>query len=135
MRLSTMTEIRSGMRKYAPAVVRIALSLVFLYFGISQLIRPETFTGWLPAWTAFIPVQARTLVVLNGAFEVIAGSALLIGIYTRIASLLLGLHLLGITMSIGFTEIGVRDFGLAFATLAIALQGKDILCLETFIKK
>jgi len=122
-----------SLKTLAPTVLRISLSLVFLYFGFTQLQRPETFIGWLPAEAALIPLSARTLIVLNGSFEVIAGIALFIGIYTRLSSALLGLHLLAITISIGYTEIGVRDFGLALAALSIALFGADKMCLETFL--
>ena len=35
-------------QKYAPLVLRIGLSLVFLWFGISQLVNPESFLGYVP---------------------------------------------------------------------------------------
>ena len=39
------------------------------------------------------------------------------------------LHLLVIASDLGISPIGVRDFGLAFATLALALQGEDKWCV------
>ena len=37
-------------RKYSIDIVRIAVSLVFLWFGISQIIDPESFLGYVPEW-------------------------------------------------------------------------------------
>lgn len=113
--------------KYAPVVTRIGLGLVFLYVGISQLINTEMWTGFVPG---FLASNASVIVKLNGLFEILSSIMLLVGIKTRIISLLLGLHLLGITLSIGLSPLGVRDFGLSMATLSIFLNGADWLCLE-----
>ncbi|HEY9703533.1 MAG TPA: DoxX family membrane protein, partial [Allocoleopsis sp.] len=83
--------------------------------------------------TAF--VSAETVVFLNACFELIFAVLLGLGIFTRISALLLGLHLLGITIHVGFNPTGARDFGLALATLVIAMFGSDSLCLETKCKK
>lgn len=109
---------------YAPAVTRIGISLVFIWFGVSQFTDPASWTGYIPTW---LP-QSGTLVVANGIIETILGSLLLVGLLVRPIALILGIHLLGITWLMGYTAIGVRDFGLALATLSIALHGKDGLC-------
>lgn len=106
-------------------VLRYGLVLVFLYFGISQLLAPGDWTGWLPVWTESLPLAPETLILMNGTFETVLALALLAGFWTRLAATLLGLHLAAITLEIGLTEIGVRDFGLTVATLALALLGPD----------
>jgi len=119
----------------APLVARIALALVFLYFGFSQLRDPSSFVGWLPAEAALLPISGAKFVLLNGVFEVLFGSLLLLGIYTRLSAALLGLHLLGIAVSMGFTQTGVRDLGLAFATIAVALHGPSRYSLDAFFTR
>ncbi len=119
---------------YGPFVLRVALATVFLYFGISQLRHPELFIGWLPAEVASLPISPRTFVILNGGFETFFGTLLAVGLFTRLSAFLLGAHLLGIAFSIGFTEIGVRDFGLAAATLVIVMIGSGPLSLETIFR-
>jgi hypothetical protein len=47
------------------------------------------------------------------------------GIWTRWAALLLALHLAVITFDIGLSAIGVRDFGLTVATLALVFLVED----------
>jgi len=121
-------------KEAAPAVLRIAMALVFLYFGISQLRTPSLFIGYLPKEAALIPISARSLVVINGGFEVFLGSLLLLGLYTRLCALLLGLHLAAITISIGYGDIGVRDFGLSIAMLSLAMNGQTIWSLDSFFK-
>jgi len=124
-----------GTDKYVSLILRLGIAIVFLYFGISQLITPEAFIGWLPDEIKLLPLSPRTFVVLNGGFEIFAASLLALGIYRRITALILGLHLLGITFTIGFTEIGIRDLGLVIATLTIVLISKDYYSLEEFLER
>jgi uncharacterized membrane protein YphA (DoxX/SURF4 family) len=122
------------LKNYGPAIVRIGVSLVFLYFGISQLVDPFAWTGWVPGFVSNI-INANLLVHINGIAEIVLGLLLIAGIFTRIAALLLALHLYGIAATIGFNPIGARDFGLATATLSVFFSGTDILCLENMWKK
>ncbi len=120
------------LKEYAPAVARIGLSLVFLWFGINQLINPALFEGYVPA---FLGTIAHAVVLGNGIAEVILGLLLFAGLFTRIVALLLAIHLAAITISLGFGEIAVRDFGLFCATLAVALWGEDTFSLRQLMKK
>jgi len=116
----------------ARIVVRVGMSLVFLWFGINQLFLPGNFIGYLPPFI-FDSAYANTAVMANGIFEIIFGSLLLTGFFTRIVALILALHLSAITVQLGYGETAVRDFGLTFATLSIAIGGADKLCLETYL--
>lgn len=118
---------------YAPAVLRIGISLVFLWFGSSQLGDVQAWMAWLPAWTAALPLGAETLVRLNGSFEVLFGTLLLLGFYVRPVALLLALHMFQIALTVGYSEIGVRDFGLAMATASIFLYGADRFSLDSLL--
>ena len=118
---------------YAPTVVRVGVSLVFLWFGSSQLSDVQAWTAWLPAWTAMLPIGAETLVRLNGSFEVLFGALLLLGFYIRPVALLLALHMFQIAFMMGYGEIGVRDFGLAMATTSVFLHGADRFTLDAFL--
>ena len=123
-------------KELAPVVLRISLALVFLYFGISQLNDPGLWSIFVPDFFVVSGISANNLVILNGFIELVLGTFLLVGIYVRIASLILGIHLFGIAFSIGFSPIAIRDFGLAFATIALFLFGPDKYALDSkFIKK
>jgi uncharacterized membrane protein YphA (DoxX/SURF4 family) len=117
----------------AKPLLRIGLSLVFLYFGFQQLIDASGWTAYVPE--IFSSLNPLTLVMVNGLLEVILGIFLLIGLYTRVSALVLAIHLLGIAISIGFNPLGVRDFGLALATFVVFLQGRDFYCLDEKLHK
>ncbi len=106
-------------------ILRLSLAFVFLWFGFSQWSDAALWVSFVPAWmTNFI--NAGTLVYLNGTFEIIAGIMLALGILPRLVATLLGLHLLLISLSIGLTSAtGVRDIGLALATISLSLIGTD----------
>ena len=80
-------------------------------------------------------MEAGTIVQLNGWLELILGSLLALGVCVRWVAAFLFLHLVVITSHLGFTAIGVRDFGLSFATLALSLFGDDVYCLTGRLKK
>lgn len=118
-----MKNFDSQLRATAPVVLRVALALVFFWFGTQQLNNPASWVRFLPGFLSGLPVALTTVVALNGWFEIMAAMALLVGLYTRVVAGLLALHLLGITLTLGLNAIGIRDFGLTFAALALALQG------------
>src|SRR3989344_1577 len=110
---------------YALPLLRAGLVVLFLWFGFSQVTAPGDWLAWVPEWTNALGISASTIVLLNGAFEVILGALLAVGFYTRAAAFLLSLHLLFIAYEVGYNDIGVRDLSLAIATLALALFGPD----------
>ena len=110
---------------YALPLLRAGLVLLFLWFGLSQVSAPGDWLAWVPEWTRAFGVSASTIVLLNGAFEVVLGALLAVGFYTRVAALLLSVHLLLIAYEVGYNDVGVRDLSLAVATLSLALFGPD----------
>src|SRR3989339_648763 len=123
-----------GMRQYAPVTLRLGMSFVFLWFGLNQFFNPAAFLGYLPP-AIFESSFAHAAVIANGIFEVVFGLLLALGLYTRITAAILALHLLVITIELGDNDIAIRDIGLTTATIAIALGGADIWCLETRLKQ
>lgn len=117
------------MKKFSAPFLRASLSLVFLWFGFNQIFDPLIWESYVPEFVLKFGFSAADLVLVNGVFEVVLGFALLLGIYVRFTALILGVHLFVIAASFGLSAVGVRDFGLALATLSVAMQGSDFLCL------
>lgn len=115
---------------YAPMVLRLTLAVVYVWFGTSQIVNTDAWVSIIPSWaTGLSGMDASTFVRMNGVMEITLGAFLALGIFVRWAALILSLHLLVIAIDFGITPIGVRDFGLALATFALALQGEDRWCV------
>lgn len=112
--------VTSFSASYTTTVLRLGLGATILWFGVSQLMDPSNWIGWVPAWTAFTGLSLTTIVLVNGVFETVLGACLVLGLFVRVAASLLFLHMVLIIADIGLNEIGVRDFGLAAALLALA---------------
>ena len=104
-------------------ILRFGLSIVFLYFGISQILDQSKWIYLVSDkfFNFYInEVLKSRLVFVNGIFDVIIALSLLSGIFLKIFSILGFIHLISITIfSLGFTPSGIRDLGLAFAVLAL----------------
>ncbi len=126
-----MQKYLSFLEPYSPSLLRFGMSAVILWFGIQQLLHASAWTAYVPdSAVAISHLSAVTLVYFNGTFELVFGLLLLFGWQTRIAALLLSLHLFDIMYVVGYGEIGVRDFGLAVATLSVFMNGPDLLCVQ-----
>ncbi len=123
------------LKNYAPVITRIGLALVFLWFGVDQFLETANYVGYIPdSILQLIPIGTVTFVHLNGIFEIVFGTALLLGFYTRITALLLALHLLDILYVVWPGQIATRDFGLVVATTSIFFYGADIWSLDRYIE-
>ncbi len=111
-----------GSQRLGVLTLRYGLALVFLWFGFSQLTNPGDWTSFVPVSIAnFLPLPVTMIVLLNGLLEVVCGVLLVLNVAVRWAALLLALHLAGITVSLGYNSVAVRDFGLMMATFSLAL--------------
>ncbi len=113
---------------------RWSLVGLFLWFGIQQLVEPSAWLSFLPVWTGYLPIPGEMLIRLNGWLEVCLAIAMLLGVYTRFVSAVLGLHLLGIAVSAG-GAIGMRDGVLALGTISVALNEPDAWTLDQRLKQ
>lgn len=126
-----------NLQHYAAPTVRIGIALVILWFGWAQLFGDTTrWVGYIPEYaTALSGLSATTIVLLNGMIEMIFGTFLLLGLFTRMSAIAMSLHLAIIALELGWTAVAVRDWGLAAAALSTFFYGPDIFSLETKFKQ
>jgi len=104
-------------------ILRLGLAIVFLYFGISQILDQSK-------WIYFVPdrflnfyiseILKSKIVFLNGIFDTVIALSLISGIFIKMFSILGFIHLLSIVFFVlGFEPSGIRDLGLAFAMLSL----------------
>jgi len=104
-------------------VLRLGLAAVFLWFGFSQLIDSLSWVNLVPDWaTSLLNLPPAMIVMANGLLEIVLGSLIALGFFVGPAALILAAHLFVIACDIGLSAVGVRDFGLVFATIALALH-------------
>jgi hypothetical protein len=116
---------------YAPSLLRYGMAAVILWFSVAQFSNANQWTAYVPdSIVSMTGLSAVILVYLNAIFELVFGVLLAFGWQTRLVAFLLALHLFDIMYVVGYGEIGVRDFGLAVATLVISMNGTDILCIQ-----
>jgi uncharacterized membrane protein YphA (DoxX/SURF4 family) len=118
-------------RSYAPVVLRIGVCLVYLWFGISQIMNQSRWVAMVPEYASLVPISTENLVLINGISEVVLAILLLIGWRVRIVALLLTIHAFHIMTVVGYTPIGVRDFGIFIAVLSVFLYGADRWSLDS----
>ena len=103
-------------------LLRFGLAIVFLWFGFSQLLDGLKWVSIVPEWaTDLLNIPPAMIVLANGLFEVVLSTLLAMGFWVRIVSFVLALHLIPITVDMGNTATGVRDFGLVVSAIALSL--------------
>lgn len=103
-------------------LLRLGLSGVFLWFGFSQLFDSLVWVNTVPEWAVNVFHLPPAMIVMgNGIFEIILGSLLAMGFFTRVIPFVFALHLIPVAISFGFSATGVRDLGLAIASLSLSL--------------
>jgi len=126
--------------KYTSLLIRLGLSIVFLLFGIDKFIRPLFWSAFVPKFLSdIIPFSLNNFIYLIGIIETILGALILIGLFTRVASILSAMHLLLIIISlaipIGYNDIIVRDLGLFFMALTLSFFKNYQFSLDNIKKK
>jgi uncharacterized membrane protein YphA (DoxX/SURF4 family) len=129
--MNRTTRFISFIETNAGTVLRLGMSVVILWFSLQQFIHGDQYTAYVPdSIVALSHMSASTIVFFNALFELVFGLMLAFGWKVRIAALLLALHLFDIMYTVGYGEIGVRDFGLAIATLVVWMNGSDLFCID-----
>jgi len=110
----------------ARALLSAGLAFVFLWFGIDKLLLPIYWIGWIPMWMEGLGNLSRGVwLEMIGLLEAGIGFGFGLGVIVqrttiqRVTCAIAIAHLLAVLTQTGLTDVGVRDVGLLFATLAI----------------
>jgi uncharacterized membrane protein YphA (DoxX/SURF4 family) len=109
--------------EWAPTFGRIALGLVFAWFGYHELEHPGNWTGYVPVISETSSL-AIILVIVHGWVLFVLAVALVAGIQPRLAAALATVIMLEIVISLvvtGLTDTALRDLGVL--GLAVCLTG------------
>ncbi len=115
-------------------LLRIGLGGVFLWFGIDKFVHPAIWANYIPQWFPML-IPMSTFILLLGVVETIVGALVLFGLFTKYAAAVSALMLIPIIISLGYNEIGVRDFGLFMLALGLAFLGAGKYSLDAKWRK
>lgn len=100
----------------------IGLATVLLWFGADKFIHPLFWIGWIPSWMeGAMRLSREAWLPLFAVTEILIAILLVIPL-RRIqysGAMLTSLYLSTILTQTGFTDIGIRDFGLMMGSLAL----------------
>ncbi len=110
--------------KYSNLLLRLALAVVFFWFGIDKFFHPDYWVNaWVPqsvsAFAANFRISPVDIIYMSGVFEVLVGTSLVTNIFIAFFSSLAVLFMASIMFFHGFSEVLVRDIGLEGAFLAL----------------
>ena len=72
------------LKHISPSVLRIGIAAVFLWFGMSQVMDPAAWAGFVPDYVmAFTGIAVGTVVYWNGMFEIVFGSLLFFELFLQ----------------------------------------------------
>ena len=56
-------------KEYAPIIIRLGMSIVFILFGLINIFNPTYLLGYLPQFTLSLLIQPTTILLINGIFD------------------------------------------------------------------
>lgn len=105
--------------KLSPVLIlRFGLGLTFLYAGLYALLDPVAWVGFVPHWVGSL-MDPNVFLTVHSAFQLVLSAAFLFGVFLPASSLIAFLDLVAILLFYGLDDLTFRDFGLAFAALAL----------------
>lgn len=111
------------MNKIPLHILRLGLGITFLWISLMIFQNPEAWSGYIKPWVANLLLLPINQVMIGNAFlDMIIGLLLLCNFFTWQAATLGTIHLVGVLVVSGITDITVRDIGLLAASLALMIS-------------
>lgn len=114
--------------------MRVSLGTVFLIFGIGKF-KNDIWAETIRAMDFFLklPWSVNTSVKLIGVIEILAGAALIVGLFTRFFAAIAAIQLIGILILLKFGEI--RDIGLLGTAMYMTIAKDDSFGIDWLWRK
>lgn len=107
--------------KKAEFLLRIAVGLPFIWFGVDKLIQPDYWFSYIPTWASnMVGRYVYPFMYLQGVVEAILGILVVLRWHARPALLFIGLILITIIVTtVHLTELGIRDISLLMTAIGL----------------
>lgn len=124
-----------GLEDYTSVLLRFGLGSVFLYFGIyEKLYKPDITRQIIDGLNINIPISLGLFIFLFGVLELVVGSFLVLGFYTRITALIASVMILGIILQFGYLNVP-RDPALLAIALSLVITGSKKFSIDRLMDK
>ena len=111
---------------YALVGLRVAMGGLFAFFGVLAVTNPARQRAqWMAEWVQNLPalgpvLSSEAFIIAWGVFQLLLATALILGLYLRVAGWIAAAALALITINLGFNDSAYRDAVLVFAAAVIA---------------
>lgn len=113
-------------------ILRVSLSIVFLWFGVDKLLNPEVWFMWVPqSLQSLVESNLYAFMYMLGALEVSIGITLLLGFFVRVAAITASVLLTLIILTSGVAPV-VRDIGLLGISVYLAMSKKNVKPITSY---
>ena len=111
------------MDKISLHILRIGLGITFLWIGWMIFQNPEAWGGYMKPWATDLLLFPISQMMIGNAFlDMMVGILLICNLFTWQAALLGTIHLIGVLVVSGITDITVRDIGLLGAVICLMIN-------------
>lgn len=109
-------------------LLNLGLAFTLLYAGISSLISPGDWVGFVPAWVANFGLSRELALHAHSIVEILLGAGLIFNYRIKLLAGVVALDILALLVVNGFSAsvflVTFRDVGLFFAALFLAMTDK-----------
>ena len=128
-----------NLSRYSPLMLRLSLAIVFLWFGVDKFVNPGYWSHQLPDTIKVIAGITEEseygLIHLIGVFEILVGSALASGIFTRYVAAIASAFIFSIIVTTGLNPATVRDIGLLGISLYLVSISDATMSWKSYLKR
>lgn len=108
------------MKMTSSRILRIGLAVTFIWIGLLIMKSPEAWASGIAPWArALIPGSIVMAMQATALLDVAVGALFLIDVWVWLAALIGAIHIAIVLITVGVTDITVRDIGLLAGTLAL----------------
>jgi uncharacterized membrane protein YphA (DoxX/SURF4 family) len=113
--------------------LRAGLGFVFLYAGISSIVDPQQWMGFVPGWVESFGVSRELALLTHAGMDIVLALWITSGVQRRWAGVVAFISLVGIVVASGpgllpttFRDIGLALAALAYADFTVVSSDKDL---------
>ena len=128
-----------NLSRYAPLMLRLSLAIVFLWFGVDKFVNPGYWSHQLPDTIKVIAGITEEseygFIHLIGVFEILVGSVLASGIFTRYVAVVASVFIFSIVVTTGLNPATVRDIGLLAISVYLVSTSDAKIEWKSYLKR